>query len=322
MANESLIKSNYKLPLTRLRKVWLTITTILLIPCVLGIIYLMATQSNHAPLKLGIDFTGGSIMQFNLDEKFTTEDIAKMRGDLEAAGVKNPTIQITKTPQEGAPNLLSVRTTSLEGSENKDRVSSITAVLKKKYNADLMQVNYIGPTLGAELLRNTMIALILSFVLMVVYISFRFQPEYGWIALLTLFLDTLFVVGVFALKGIFQDTTVDSLFITAVLTVIGYAINDTIVMFDRIRENMRFLAKKLSTNEIIDASVNQTLARSINTSLTTLFTLLALYFFGGATIKDFVLAIILGVVFGSYASIFIAGTLLSIVKEKMAEKKA
>ncbi len=322
MANTDLIKNKYKLEIIKYRRIWLTITSIILVPCILAIIYLVCTQANHAPLKLGIDFTGGSIMQFGIDEKFTTNDIAKMREDLVKNGIKNPTIQITKTPEAGAANLLSVRTTSLEGDKNKDKVSGITKTLKTNYNADLMQVNYIGPTLGAELLRNTLIALTLSFILMVVYISFRFQPEYGWIALLTLFIDTLFVVGVFALKGIFQDTTVDSLFITALLTVIGYAINDTIVMFDRIRENMRFLAKKMSTNEIINASINQTLARSINTSLTTLFTLLALYFFGGATIKDFVLAIILGVAFGSYASIFVAGTLLSIAKEKLEQKKA
>ena len=95
---------------------------------------------------------------------------------------------------------------------------------------------------------------------------------------------------VFAIKGIFFDTTVDSLFITAILTVIGYSINDTIVVFDRIRENLRFLAKKYSTSEIINASINQTIPRSVNTSATTLFTLFALYLFGGASIKDFVLA--------------------------------
>ena len=162
-----------------------------------------------------------------------------------------------------------------------------------------------------------MMALIISFILMVVYISFRFQVEYGWIALLTLFHDALIVMGIFAIKGIFFDTTVDSLFITAILTVIGYSINDTIVVFDRIRENMRFLAKKFSSNEIINASINQTIARSINTSATTLFTLLALYFFGGATIKE--LAIIIGIIAGTYSSIFVAGVILAIVKEKMSK---
>ncbi len=116
-----------------------------------------------------------------------------------------------------------------------------------------------------------------------------------------------------------MDTTVDGLFITAILTVIGYSINDTIVVFDRIRENMRFLAKKFSSNEIINASINQTITRSINTSATTLFTLLALYFFGGATIKEFVLAIIVGVAAGTYSSIFVAGVILAIVKEKMSQ---
>ncbi len=162
----------------------------------------------------------------------------------------------------------------------------------------------------------------IAFILMIVYISFRFQPEYGWIAFITLLHDAFIVVGVFAIKGIFFDTTVDSLFITAILTVIGYSINDTIVVFDRIRENMRFLAKKYSSNEIINASINQTIVRSINTSSTTLFTLLALYFFGGVTIKDFVFAIIIGVIAGTYSSIFVAGVILAIVKEKMAINSA
>jgi preprotein translocase subunit SecF len=182
------------------------------------------------------------------------------------------------------------------------------------------QPNFVLTYNSSELLKNTMTALILAFIMMVIYISFRFQVEYGWIALLTLFQDVLFVVGIFAIRGIYFDTTIDSLFITAILTVIGYSINDTIVVFDRIRENMRFLAKKHSSNEIINASINQTLARSINTSATTLFTLLALYLFGGSTIKDFVLAIIIGVVAGAYSSIFTAGTILSIVKEKMEAK--
>ena len=115
--------------------------------------------------------------------------------------------------------------------------------------------------------------------------------------------------------GIFFDLHIDSLFITAVLTVIGFSVHDTIVVFDRIRENNRFLAKKYTSDEIVNASVNQTLARSLNTSLTTLITLLALYLFGGATTKDFVLAMILGIIVGTYSSIFFASVLLAWDKE-------
>lgn len=325
MANTNLVKDKYKLDIVKYRYFWLSLTGVFLIPCIIAIIYLMVTQPNHAPLKLGIDFTGGTILQYSVDKKITTDDIKTIRVKLEDKGVKRPVIQTTTKALDDSTNanLISIRTTFLGDKESKDKVNEITDTLSKDFsNIELVQVNSVGPTLGSELLRNTMIALVLSFIMMVIYISFRFQVEYGWIALLTLFQDALIVMGVFAIKGIFFDTTIDSLFITAILTVIGYSINDTIVVFDRIRENFRFLGKKFSSNEIINASINQTLARSINTSATTLFTLLALYFFGGATIKEFVLAIIIGVISGTYSSIFTAGVILAIVKEKMAKKHA
>jgi len=325
MANTNLMKNNSGLNVIKYRKLWLTFTALLFIPCIAAIIFLSVTQPNHAPLKLGIDFTGGTIIQYKLNDKIDAQGISKIREGLEKIDIKNPVIQSTSQASFGAKseelNLLSIRTVFIGDTENKDKINEITAQLSTLYpDAEFVQVNSIGPTLGSELLKNTLIALILSFVLMAVYISFRFQPEYGWVALLVVIQDALFVVGFFAIKGIYQGTTIDSLFITALLTVIGYAINDTIVMFDRIRENMRFLAKKFSVAEIVNASIDQTLVRSINTSLTTLFSLFALYFFGGATIKDFVLAIIVGVIIGAYSSIFFAGPVLSIVKEKLEKK--
>lgn len=324
MANTNLIQNKYKFDIIKWRYVSLIFTGILLIPCIVAIIYLMVTQPNHAPLKLGIDFTGGTILQYTTDKKIDTSDISNIRVDLEKIGIKKTVIQTTTQAQndENIKNLVSIRTTFLSDKEGAKTIEKITNILSSSYQGvELVQVNSVGPTLGSELLKNTMTALVLAFVVMVIYISFRFQVEYGWIALLTLFQDVAFVVGIFAIRGIYQDVTIDSLFITAILTVIGYSINDTIVVFDRIRENMRFLAKKHSSNEIINASINQTLARSINTTATTLFTLLALYFFGGSTIKEFVLTIIIGVAAGAYSSIFTAGTILSIVKEKMEKKK-
>lgn len=324
MAN-TLIKDKYKLDLIKYRYIWLGLTSILLIPCIVAIIYLMMTQSNHAPLKLGIDFTGGTILQYATDKKIETQDITNIRVNLEKIDIKNPVIQSTSQTLSDSEikNLVSIRTGFLSDTKDSKKIEEITKVLSENYSgAQLVQINSVGPTLGSELLKNTMIALALAFIVMVIYISFRFQVEYGWIALLTLFQDIIFVVGIFAIRGIYQDVTIDSLFITAILTVIGYSINDTIVVFDRIRENMRFLANKYSSNDIINASINQTLARSINTSATTLFSLLALYLFGGSTIKEFVLAIIIGVIAGAYSSIFTAGTVLSIVKEKIENKKA
>lgn len=318
------IKNKRIIDFVKYRYLWLSFSAILLIPCVVAILFLTITQPNHAPLKLGIDFTGGTILQYSVDGKVPADKIAKVREQLNEKGIKTSTIQVASTSSidDEYNNIISIKTEFIGDKSNKNKEKEATTIVQNSFEgAQLAQVNSVGPTLGSELLKNTLIALCIAFVAMVIYISFRFQVEYGWIALVTLAHNALFVVGIFALKGIFFDTTIDSLFITAILTVIGYSINDTIVVFDRVRENVRFLSKKHSSNEIINASINQTFARSVNTSLTTLFTLVALYFFGGTTIKDFVLAIIIGVVVGTYSSIFVAGSILSIVKEKLENKK-
>ena len=123
-------------------------------------------------------------------------------------------------------------------------------------------------------------------------------------------------MGIFSILGLFFGVHIDALFVTAILTVIGFSVHDTIVIYDRIRENYKFFNKKLTFDEITNASVNQTLARSINTSVSTLLTLLALYFFGGVTTKDFVFVMILGIIIGTYSSIFFASTLLAWVKDR------
>jgi preprotein translocase subunit SecF len=193
--------------------------------------------------------------------------------------------------------------------------------VKKEYkDAELVQVSSVGPTLGKELFKNSLIALGLAILGMIVYISLRFKFDYALAAILGLVHDVLFVVGVFSILGIFFDVQIDGLFLTAILTVIGFSINDTIVTFDRIRENLRYYGKKMSFGEIVDASVNQTIARSINTSLTVFITLAALYFFGGVTTKDFVLAMMLGVLVGVYSSIFFCSMLVDFWEERKQKK--
>ena len=167
----------------------------------------------------------------------------------------------------------------------------------------------------------SILALALAFIGMIMYISFRFKLEYAIAAILGLVHDCLFVVGVFSILGLFCDVQVDGLFLTAILTLIGFSINDTIVTFDRIRENLRYYGKKMTYGEIVDASVNQTLARSVNTSLTAFITLAALYFFGGVTTKDFVLAMMIGVVVGTYSSIFFCSMLVDFWEEKKGQPK-
>ena len=209
----------------------------------------------------------------------------------------------------------------METTAEKSEAADILAALKAEYgNVQVLQVNAIGPTLGKELYKNSVTVLVLAFLGIIVYLTFRFQFDYAMFAFLALVHDALFILGFFSILGLVYHTQIDVLFITAILTVIGFSVHDTIVVYDRIRENNRFLAKKMSFGEIANISVNQTLMRSIATSVTTLLTLLA--FWGGETTKDFVLVMILGITIGTYSSIFFASTLLVMYREHAEKQKA
>jgi len=321
MANPNLMNQKQIIDVVKYRWLWLSISAVLLIPCIAAIIYLMATQANHAPVKLGIDFTGGTILQYAVKGDVTVDNIGKIRENMVKEGFMTPVVQNINNDNagqinsNGIKNIISVKTGFIDDKtgETVDKISSI--VSSEVDSSELVQTTSVGPSLGSELLKNSIVALLLAFLGIVVYISFRFKTDYAVITLLSLVHDALFVIGVFAIMSIFLNVYVDALFITAVLTVVGFSVHDTIVVFDRVRENNRFLAKKYTFNEIVNASVNQTLARSLNTSITTLLTLGALYFFGGSTTKEFILAMILGIAVGTYSSIFFASVLLAWDKE-------
>ncbi len=307
------------------RILWICLSACLLTPGIIAMIYSMITYPTHSPVKVGIDYTGGTILQYGVKEEVKNNDVAKTRDDLDAVGIENPYIQILDvTPTEENNNInsiISIKTKFIdEGSNTTDEITK--AVQKEYKDAELIQVSSVGPTLGKELFKMSVLALTLAMLGMIIYISLRFKFDYALAAILGLVHDVLFVVGAFSILGIFFDVQIDGLFLTAILTLIGFSINDTIVTFDRVRENLRYYGKKMSYGEIIDVSVSQTLARSINTSLTVLLTLLALYFFGGVTTKDFVLAMILGVVVGVYSSIFFCCMLVDFWEERKNKKKA
>ena len=281
------------------RVLWMCLSALLLIPGIIAMIYSMITYPTHSPMKVGIDYTGGTILQYGVPEAVSSDDLAKTREDLDNIGVTNTYLQVLNvnptTENNNIKSIISIRTKFIdEGS-------------------DL--------SLGNELFKMSIIALLLAIVGMIVYISFRFKLEYAIAAILGLVHDVLFVMGVFSILGIFCNVQIDGLFLTAILTLIGFSINDTIVTFDRIRENLRYYGKKMTFGEIVDASVNQTLTRSVNTSLTAFITLAALYFFGGVTTKDFVLAMMIGVVVGTYSSIFFCSMLVDFWEEKKGQPK-
>ena len=301
------------------RVIWMCLSALLLLPGIAAMIYSTVTYPTHSPVKVGIDYTGGTIMQYGVKDAVSSDALAKTRANLDKIGIGNSYLQVLNVTPTAENNniksIISIRTKFID--EGSDMSAAITNVIKSDYkDAELVQVSSVGPTLGKELFKNSLIALTLAILVMIAYISFRFKFEYAIAAILGLVHDVLFVIGVFSILGIFYNVQVDGLFLTAILTVIGFSINDTIVTFDRIRENLRYYGKKMTYGEIVDASVNQTLARSINTSLTTFLTLAALYFFGGVTTKDFVLAMMLGIVIGTYSSIFFCSMLVDFWNER------
>ena len=316
---------NKTVHVVKYRILWMVLSACLLLPGICAMVYSMITYPTHSPVKVGIDYTGGTILQYGVADTINNEAVAKTREDLDNIGVQNPYIQILNVnptaENKNIKSIISIRTKFID--EGSDTADQITDVVKSEYkNAELIQVSSVGATLGKELFKMSLLALALAILGMTIYISLRFKFDYALAAILGLVHDVIFVVGVFSILGIFCDVQVDGLFLTAILTIIGYSINDTVVTFDRIRENLRYYGKKMSFCEIVDASVNQTLARSINTALTVFITLAALYFFGGVTTKDFVLAMMLGVVVGVYSSVFFCSMLVDFWEERKNKKVA
>ena len=312
-----------KLDIVKYRFLFLALSAVLLTPGIIAMIYSSIIYPTHTPLKVGIDYTGGTTLQYGVKEDITNTRLSMVREELVKGGIDNPYLQVINVnshEESGLKAILSIRTKFIE--EGSDTVNKITNIVGEEFKApNLVQVSSVGPTLGSELFKNSLIALSLALLGIIAYLTFRFQFDYALAAILGLVHDTLFVVGVFSILGLLYDVQIDALFVTALLTVIGFSVHDTIVVFDRVRENLKYYSKKMEFGEIMNASINQTLARSINTSLTTLLTLAALYFFGGVTTKDFVLAMILGIAVGTYSSIFFCSTLVEIWEDKKKKAK-
>jgi len=307
-----------KLDIVKHKFIYLAISAILLIPGIIAMIYSMITYDTHTPVKVGIDYTGGTTLQYGVKESISNDKLSEVRTSLEKGGIETPILQIINVNSKENTDLqaiLSIRTKFID--ENSDDLNKITQIVNAEFQQpELVQVASVGPTLGKELFKNSMIALSLALLGIIAYLTFRFQFDYALAAILGLVHDTIFVVGIFSILGLFYGVQIDALFVTALLTVIGFSVHDTIVVFDRVRENLKYYAKKMTFGEIMNVSINQTLTRSINTSLTTLITLAALYFFGGVTTKDFVLAMILGIAIGTYSSIFFCSSLIEIWEDK------
>jgi SecD/SecF fusion protein len=261
-------------------------------------------------LNLGIDFAGGNILQIEFDHPVEQAQVREIVSGF---------VSQTPSVQQSEGNQFLIRTEMLDNGEevldeagNKiSRETELIKALGALGEVNTLRNDFIGPVIGAELLSNARMALIIAAILMLAYITLRFQFNFAVTALLALAHDALIIVCVFAILRI----EVDSAFIAAILTTIGYSINNTIVVFDRIRENVRH-QERMTVRDLINASINQTFTRSVNTVLAVLFLLVSLLLFGGATTKIFILALTVGMVAGFFSSLCLVGNFLEQISRK------
>jgi len=248
-------------------------------------------------LNYGIDFTGGTLIEVGYPQSV---DLVTVRNDLAEAGFSGAIVQYFGTTHD-----VLVRLAPRKDLSEAELSSSILRVLRQSGGEDmqLRRVEFVGPQVGEELTEQGGLAMLIALGAILLYVSVRFLWKFSLGAVAALFHDVVITIGFFSVLGLEFDLTV----LAAVLAVIGYSLNDTIVVFDRVRENFRTMRKGTPV-EIFNASLNQTLSRTLMTSLTTLLVLIALFFLGGELIHEFATALIVGVVIGTYSSIYVAGT--------------
>jgi len=293
--------------------------------CLLSLIGLLACWLNPSigsPLKPGLDFTGGTQIQFERACSATCPPVSA-----DQIQQKLSQLQLPPAPQQSTPSLsgaviqvldqgrsLVVRLPPLNP-EQAALVTDAVAEVVGPLNPDGLSLDTIGPTLGSQLLQGSLLSLLASFAAIALYITFRYDRLFAFLALLCLAHDVLITCGVFAWLGLISGIEVDSLFAVSLITVAGYSVTDTVVVFDRIREQKRALAD-LPLLEQVDVAVDATLTRSLYTSLTTLLPLVALIFFGGSSLFWFAVALTIGIAVGSWSSIGVAPTLLPVLARR------
>lgn len=246
--------------------------------------------------NFGIDFTGGTILDVNFSQPVT---VAEVREGLKQDGLETSVIQLSGETQAEAGKDVMIRTRSLSAEEAQTVVSHLNATVG---SAEVNRIETVGAVIGSEVTKNTLLNVILSFGFLVAYMSFRFEHRIAISAITAITHDILMVLGIFA----FFDLEIDGSFLAAILTVLGYSMNESVVIFDRIRENLHTHRKTDSYEVLANDSIRQTIRRSIYTLTTTMFAVASLYFFGGDTTKNFALVMMIGFVSGAYSSICVA----------------
>ncbi|MFQ4137454.1 protein translocase subunit SecF [Nodosilinea sp. PGN35] len=305
-----------KLNIIQQRGLWWGISTMLVLISLVAMA--ISWQQFGAPLRPGLDFAGGTRLQLTracvaTDSCTVGLDVSEVRQVLAQQGLDSSSIQVLGDDQQ----VLSIRTRNLDVEERTTLQSALDEAIGP-FDPGSTQIDSVGPVIGRQLLVSGLLALLVSFAGIVAYLSLRFKLDYALLAILALAHDVIVTAGVFAILGLGLGIEVDSLFIVSLLTIVGFSVNDTVVIYDRVRENLK-LNPGSHINDVVDSAVNQTLSRSINTSLTTILPLVAIFIFGGQTLKYFALALIVGFLAGSYSSIFVASSLLALWRERTGQ---
>jgi preprotein translocase subunit SecF len=284
-------------------------STVLILLSILGILYSTLNTSYKKPINLGMDFVGGNETRI---ERVCVEECSKFSPDkvlenLRDISKNKNVLNNIKLQFQNNNKLISIRTSYLSIEESNNLITNLDNIIGP-LNYASKDSRLIGPKLGKRLLTNCFSSLLVSLIAISLYITIRFDKKYAFFALLALFHDLLIVFGIFSWLGIILSVEVNSLFAVALLTIAGYSVNDTVVIFDRIRENLK--SKNEGYNETIQLSVNESFRRTTFTSITTLIPLLSIMLFGSYSLFWFSLALSLGIIVGSYSSILLAPSLL------------
>lgn len=297
-----------KLAIMDKRKLWLVLS--------LSIAVVGVSTLAYQGLNFGIDFTGGTRMHLNLPGGYTVEELRDVLAGVEAVDASGRSVTLDGSfiqPIIGDADEVVIRTVPLSEEERETVLAAIGARWSEFSSSDLLNLENVGPVVGGELLRNATLALLIAAAALIAYISYRFQFKFAIAALVALLFDALVVIFAFSLFRV----EMNSPFVAAVLTIVGYSINDTIVVFDRVRENLKYNPSEKLLTETVNSAVNQTLVRSVMTSITTLLVIGSLLVWGGDTIRPFALPLFIGILSGTYSSIFLASSLWLMWRQRL-----
>ena len=286
----------FDLRVIRRKKIYLGISAIMVLMSLSFLLFI--------PLNLGIDFKGGELLQLQFEKTLNRDTLNNNLNNLqsEIPQLKNKRLQYSED------NTIVLRTEQLEDNQREVLTNTLTEKVGKY---EIVKNDKVGPTIGKELTEKSILALVIGSILIIIYVTIRFELVYAVVGLLALLHDIIITMGLIALLKYEINTP----FIASILTILGYSINDTIVIFDRIRENEKKEGKVRDYSTIIEESVDQVFVRSVNTSLTTIMAIVVLLIFGGDTLKTFSMTLFIGMIIGSYSSIFMATPLVYIFRK-------